>query len=125
MNKDLEMKLVKTYPRLYSQYGGDPRETCMAWGFECGDGWYDIINELSEKLSYYNVVAAQVKEKFGGLRFYLEVYPSNKWEEILDIIGDAEIKSFETCEYCGKPGKPTKGGWIKTLCKECKENDNG
>lgn len=82
MNKELELKLVEKYPKIYSQYGGDMKETCMHWGFEHGDKWYDLINVLSAKIQNYidwkernntpipQVVAEQVKEKFGTLRFY-------------------------------------------------------
>jgi hypothetical protein len=54
------------------------------------------------------------------LRFY-----SNFTDEaISNAIIDAEAESLKTCEECGKPGKPNRGGWIKTLCaKHRSEND--
>lgn len=76
MNEQNEKFLVETYPGLYRDYGGDMRHTCMHWGFSCGDGWFDLINDLSKKITQVEktkgieVVADQVKEKFGGLRFY-------------------------------------------------------
>lgn len=72
MTKDLELKLVQKYPTIFKDYGGDMRKTCMAWGFECGDGWYDLINKLCSDISKIdsNVIAIQVKEKYGTLRFY-------------------------------------------------------
>ena len=51
MKKELEMKLVEKYPKLFKHYGKSPQETCMAWGCEHGDGWYNILDELCEKLS--------------------------------------------------------------------------
>jgi hypothetical protein len=49
----------------------------MAWGFCCGDGWYSLISDLSYKIMQVDknkvVVADQVKEKFGGLRFYFHI----------------------------------------------------
>lgn len=38
MNKENTEKLVQAFPKLYRSVGGDPHATCMAWGFECGDG---------------------------------------------------------------------------------------
>lgn len=62
------------------------------------------------------VVAIQVKEKFGGLRFYF-----NGGDEYIDgIVSMAESMSYRTCEVCGNPGSPTDGGWIRTLCEEHK-----
>ena len=40
-------------------------------------------------------------------------------EEVRKIIGRAEELSRVTCEYCGAPGLPRGGGWIKTLCDNC------
>jgi hypothetical protein len=61
----------------------------------------------------------QVKEKFGGLRFY-----SNFSDEAIShVIRDAEAESLKTCEVCGKPGKPNRGGWIKTCCAEHRPED--
>lgn len=61
--------------------------------------------------------AMQVKEKFGGLRFYMNYYV----EEIEELINEAEEKSYKTCERCGAPGKSREGGWIITLCDKCEE----
>ena len=117
MKKELELELVKKYPNLYKEYGGDPGKTCMAWGIACGDGWYKLIDELSAKLEPLGVVAAQVKEKFGGLRFYLETGSEEAW----DLVSKAEEQSLRTCERCGETGRPRGRGWITTLCDECEE----
>ena len=121
MNKDLEKKLVEKFPIIFEEMYGNPKETCMAWGIECDDGWYNIIETLcylidSEvKEGCPEVVALQIKEKFGGLRFYYR-----GGNDITDAYVEfAEGMSYRTCEYCGKPGKETKGGWIKTLCEGC------
>lgn len=60
----------------------------------------------------------QVKEKFGGLRFYI----GGGDKHINDLISKAEKESFEICEYCGSIDdvKQTRGGWIKTLCWVCR-----
>lgn len=51
MKKELELELVKKYPELLKEYGGDCKRTCMAWGFEHSDGWYKILDHL---FSYLN-----------------------------------------------------------------------
>lgn len=76
MNKKLELLLVKNYPIIFKEYGGDITKTCMAWGLECGDGWFTLLNKackaIQKTCDKYNIefTAEQVKEKFGGLRFY-------------------------------------------------------
>jgi hypothetical protein len=79
MKKELELQLVEKYPVIFQEYGGDMRKTCMYWGFECGDGWNNLIHSLCQTINSLikdkniKVIAHQVKEKFGGLRFYYGV----------------------------------------------------
>ena len=123
MRDELADKLVKKYPTLFKNYKGDMRTTCMAWGICTGDGWYDLLDELCSKLEPYGVVAAQIKEKFGGLRFYLEATPSDKWDEIHGYIHEAERKSYKTCELCGQPGDLKGGGWVRCRCDDCENSE--
>ena len=58
----------------------------------------------------------QVKEKFGGLRFYVGA----STPEMEKRIDQAEEESFQTCENCGEPGKGSNVGyWYLTLCETC------
>lgn len=123
MNEENTKYLRENFPNLFKDYGGDPRQTCMAWGIAVGDGWFEIIKELAEKLEPLGVVAAQVKEKFGGLRFYINGVDKSIFDEVHGYINEAESKSYETCERCGKPGKRTGKGWVLTLCEECDKKD--
>lgn len=95
-----------------------------AFGFECGDGWFDIIKDLCERLDALNLSEEfevnQVKEKFGGLRFYVSGVEESKSEEVHSLIYEAEEKSFSVCENCGASGKTaSKRDWLKTLCETC------
>jgi hypothetical protein len=143
MRQDLDDKLCEKYPKIFADRHGNMRETCMCFGFCCGDGWYDIIDVLCthiqnhvdhpprkwdpEKKEYVvvgereQVVAEQVKEKFGGLRFYVR----GSDERISGMIEMAEAMSFRVCEDCGKPGEVRGGGWIRTLCDGCSEDRKG
>jgi len=115
MNREHASYLVENFPNLYRDYGVSPSQSCMAFGFECGDGWFDIIKRLSEKLNPLGVVAAQVKEKYGTLRFYITMGT----DEAFDLIDAAEEETERTCEECGKPGTLRGKGWIRTECDEC------
>ena len=103
MKDSLEEKLFTTFPNLYKQKCLTPEETCMCWGFCCDDGWYDLIYDLSKKISQIDpeVEVIQVKEKFGGLRFYVEKVSKASAEEIYNLITIAENKSLTICENCG------------------------
>jgi len=82
--------------------------------FSIGDGWLDLTRELIEKsISLgWDKQILQVKEKFGGLRFYTNSAPN----EVHDLISEYEKKSYKTCEECGEPGDVRSGSWVRTLC---------
>ena len=85
-------------------------------GFFCvGNGWLGLVKTLIEDLIQlgWNKQICQVKEKFGGMRFYI----NEGSKEIFNKISEAETKSHETWEKCGEPGKAISGGWIVTLCE--------
>ena len=162
MNRHYDRYLVKKYAPMFRDRYGDMRTTAMCWGFECGDGWFHIINNLCglicakwlrAKENYDEIkgriglrqfewagdkewnnivteemiakakarmheeyekipVVTQVKEKYGGLRFYVH----GATEEQYAMIHFAEAMSYETCDVCGDKGKPNRGGWITTRC---------
>lgn len=141
MRPELDQKLVRKYPKIFAQRHLPPSQTAMCWGFDCGDGWYDLLDTLCETIQDHidwsncdgrhedarkwrepeadgtwvrvpQLEAAQVKEKFGGLRFY-----TNGGDDFTrGAINFAELLSLRVCETCGAPGRPQKGGWIRTLC---------
>jgi hypothetical protein len=105
-------------------------DNLMAFGWECREGWYPIIEEALDKMektiekmpkkeqkvfkSSFEIL--QIKEKLGGLRIYINMYS----DEIIEIIREAEEKAEETCETCGNPGKLREfHHWLFTNCDDC------
>jgi hypothetical protein len=78
-----------------------------------GIGWKNLVDPLIAQCESEGVDILQIKEKFGGLRFYVG---GDATQVTLDMIYDAEAKSYQICEACGEPGIPRGGSWIKTLC---------
>ena len=158
MSPELDKQLCEKYPLIFANRHADMTQTAMCWGFECGDGWYDVLdalcgaiqhrvdhrqrdvewdinfNEKMEEAKNNNwenwpqyhareprvvrepipqVVAVQVKEKFGGLRFYYD----GGDEHIEGLVQMAELMCERVCEVCGDHGKLYTAGWHKTLCE--------
>lgn len=121
MKDSLEQALVSRFPSLYRDCYTDPKTSAMSWGFECGDGWYGIIYNLSLGLEGLqkdrpdlDIVAEQVKEKFGTMRFYTNSDHDPEVRELTDL---AEHQTAITCEECGTIGTMwRRRGWIRTLC---------
>ena len=89
-------------------------------GVCCGDGWFGLLYDLCIEIEKSGVpkdfIVSQIKEKFGGLRFYV----SSCSNEVFDLIDKAEQDSYTICERCGKDGKLRDNmGWMMTLCDEC------
>jgi hypothetical protein len=183
MKKELDGHLCKKYPKIFRDRHASMQTTCMCWGFDVDDGWYNIINMLCANIqghidqtrksrvssllfnralsraikysdekylvNYFSrgekvtewatkiakstliehkeetkfrkvdakprqVVASQVKEKFGTLRFYI----NGGDDYIYGLISMAESMSSVTCEICGKPGTVNGGSWLSTRCEE-------
>ena len=133
MNEKLQSDLVKAYPKIFKNVG---------FGIECNDGWYDLLDALCSRISLYcmaqntryivetdkyefvlendpeymQVVAAQVKEKMGELRFYVDGGDATTQ----GMIQMAEAMSSRICELCGNPARDNKGsGWLHTTCTVC------
>ena len=193
MNELLDKQLVEKYPKIFRDRYSNMKVTAMCWGFEHGDGWYNILDALCSNIQHHTdwlrkkrasalklnrkikkaielnsiepiinhhkgdwwvercekilaekkyeevpnkvnqVVASQVKEKFGSLRFYWGISSEDKdWEAldenisrtIYEIMGDiahsAESRSSRICEDCGKFGTTTVlNYWYRTLCPAC------
>jgi len=159
MREELDKKLCDRYPLIFRDRNAPMTHTAMFWGFECGDGWYNIIDVLcgllcsdyfSAKSRYDFVkdrvgekmytgsgdiitqgeidlrktrmdeeagkvpVASQVKEKMGGLRFYID----GATDQYRNYISFAESMSYRTCEQCGAPGERRGTGWLYTACDQ-------
>jgi len=46
MREELDEMLCKKYPEIFVNRHAPMTHTCMCWGFDCGDGWYNIIDRL-------------------------------------------------------------------------------
>ena len=100
------------------------------YGLECGAGWKDIIDRTHEKLKYIDpeYKIAQIKEKFGGLRYYYNQsveYGSLASKIMEDIVRSAEYEASYTCELCGanKPSDKVEirvhKYWYFGYCQSC------
>jgi hypothetical protein len=110
-------RMEERFPKMFGdQYGG----------FAVGSGWWPILEILCANIQSHidwrvkqgkdcpQVVVEQIKEKFGGLRFYY----SGGDEEISGMVRMAESFADSLCEECGGIGKRRSGGWIRTLCDQ-------
>lgn len=176
MNIELDEKLVEKYPKIFRDRHASMQVTAMCWGFDCGDGWYNILDALCCQIQHhidwkrgqraralkYNrvlaralkgdkaglikyftygdsptektyenvefeikrnqprqvpevpnqVIASQVKEKFGSLSFYY----TGGGDYVRGLVTMAESMSSRTCERCGNLGKRRGNGWLYTAC---------
>jgi hypothetical protein len=106
----------KKFPNLFKEY---PRS-----GFYLSKGWEVLVGTLCNILESTivtlpqelrdEVYCVQVKEKFGGLRFYM----NKETPYISGAIDMAENMSYRICETCGKAGERRGGSYIQVLCNK-------
>jgi len=118
-----EKEMQEKFPKMFTEpYGG----------FCCGEGWWPILRSLCGQIQHQidwkakqghavpQVVVTQIKEKFGGLRFY---YDGGN-EYIDGLVSMAESWADYTCETCGEPARKKTTGYIKTVCDKHYEEFN-
>jgi hypothetical protein len=122
MNAEHTRYLFEKYPDLYRGRYLPITQNLMPFGFETnGDGWFKLIDQLSADITAMDkecgteTIAVQVKEKYGGLRFYV----GGGSDSIYELIDEAEELSLKTCERCGEPGTLRGESWVYTMCERC------
>ena len=86
------------------------------------EGWYQIVVDCDKELTaidpHYQIF--QIKEKFGGLRYYFQPSQSDTSKAMNEVVSKYEAIASRTCEATGGPGVLMKsiGGWRKTLNPE-------
>lgn len=111
-----KIKTEEEMQDILEPYFGDRDKDQYFIGAAFGPGWNDIVLDLHNKLVKENpdYFIAQIKEKFSTLRYYTGPIT----EQSRMYIADAENKSSETCEECGRQGKMREDGyWLRTLCE--------
>lgn len=130
--EEFQKHMEEKFPKMFNgRYGG----------FAVGKGWWPIIRKLCSSIQYHidwkqstrelllkdnprnieipekvdQVVVVQIKEKFGGLRFYY----NGGDERVNGMVTMAEAWASMSCEECGAVGHSrSKRGWSRTLCDE-------
>jgi len=121
MSPDNQKKLEESFPGIFTKVS-PPLTPFDQRGIECGDGWFDLVECLSQTLTQHKTFhpkenqfrVSQIKEKFGSLRFHLSGPCS---EEVLGVLDFATNMSARICEQCGHPGNTRHDqSWVRTLC---------
>ena len=112
MIPELQRLLITRYPHIFPDGDFPPRSGL-------GNGWLCLVDAICERLQCWTahnhapqLVAQQVKEKYGELKFYVSPLPDSSLPraEQQGMIGMAGELSLRTCEVCGSPGR-----WIGGL----------
>lgn len=118
-----QQQLEHQFPDMLSKHYG---------GLDIAYGWVKIVFAIMQTIKnhednllrqrgpeyfgteYHPVIVDQIKEKFGGLRFYY----SGGDGYVDGLVTMAEQWAEQTCEICGERGELRKLGWMRTLCDE-------
>jgi hypothetical protein len=131
MSPEKSKILTERYPRIFNPKGsvGEPFNY---YGFECEDGWFDLIDVLCRKIQNHvdhkitrisdeeerenlQLIAVQVKQKYSTLRFYY----SGGDEYTSGLVDMTESISGTICETCGDKATVRTSGWMRNLCNSC------
>jgi hypothetical protein len=115
-------EVIAKYPKIFRE----------GFYIEHGDGWANILDAVFGSMNMWAryvdgvkittldfVQVVQIKEKFGGLRLYVNIAEGATPQQAGEIHGAihvGEYLSAKTCERCGAPGTLHGDGWLSTLC---------
>ena len=133
-DRELNKKMVEEFPFLlpHNRWTDKVSEDYdysynELWALE--KGWakafgYELLCELKDALVEANYLyeyrITQIKEKYGGLRWYDFGAP----EKAFDILRKYESLSYKTCFICGEPATHETYGWINYVCEKCLNEHN-
>ncbi|EKF73811.1 hypothetical protein A11A3_11398, partial [Alcanivorax hongdengensis A-11-3] len=96
MRPELQAQLLSRHKKIFAQWQLSTPS--------CGDGWFPLIDSLCRCLQFHTdhgdgpqIVALQIKEKLGSLRFYC--HQSDDFQQ--GIITLAVQLSEQLCKTCG------------------------
>lgn len=105
MNQQLQDKIVNEFPKLFKNFLNQ-KDT-----FWIPDGWFDLVYNLSKEVNEIrnatpnlnddDCIVVQIKNKFGGLRYYM----NDSHPIISELIAIAEDRSYNICTVCGFDSK--------------------
>lgn len=105
-------EVVKDYDYEYTELD----DMDDGWRYAFGEQMcQEIKDALVEEgcLDQYRIM--QIKEKFGGLRWYDNGAP----KKVDEIIAKYSALSEKTCVRCGEPATKESAGWISPYCNKC------
>lgn len=128
----------KAYAPLIERVPDERTDDIFVFTLSCGLGWKKIVFRLVDELDAIwdgfggrkgkeNWGILQVKEKFGGLRFYVCYVEDDSADakarrtRSSERIRHAEEVAWKTCERCGKPGYTTGTSYLATVCWKCEK----
>ena len=97
---------------------------------EIADGWSSLVEDFLEEMQNASgcyregtVLVSDIKEKFGGMRIYVEYHlPSEDITDFEKIVSKYEKLSIRTCSSCGDEQHKMherKGYWDIVICESC------
>jgi len=111
MRQELDALLCEKYPKMMVNRNKDMKETCMCWGFECGDGWYNILNQLMGNIQHH--IDWKEKQHNWAVK-YNEMAQAGKSGNA-DLFADLVAK-----EYADKP--TISADYIRERCEDMIKN---
>ncbi|CAB5221194.1 hypothetical protein UFOVP244_103 [uncultured Caudovirales phage] len=95
MNQDKDKLLCEKYPKLFSERNLPMTQSCMYWGFEIGDGWFNIIDNLCANIQHHLDSAADYRKRTIEYNEMIEQAVAGKYEKLEEYWSDSSPELIE------------------------------
>jgi len=106
MKQELDKLLCERYPKMMVNRNKDMKETCMCWGFECGEGWFNILDQLMGNIQHHidwKIRQHDVAIKINKIATQLKAGNSELFDEEYKDLINLEYKEKRKQELIDQP----------------------
>ena len=124
MKQELDKLLCEKYPKMMVNRNKNMQETCMCWGFDCGDGWFNILDQLMGNIQHH--IDWKDKQRIGAIK-YNEMATQAKagnfdlFEETMKALPNDEYKEKRLAEIVAGDFRPVPNSIPQVTLDQVKE----
>ena len=124
MKQELDKLLCEKYPKMMVNRNKNMQGTCMCWGFDCGDGWFNILDQLMGSIQHH--IDWKEKQRAGAIK-YNEMATQAKagnfdlFEETMKALPNDEYKEKRLAEIVAGDFRPVPNSIPQVTLDQVKE----
>lgn len=124
MNSEKDKYLCEKYPKIFADRSKSIYQSCMGWGFEHGDGWFNIIDTLCQNIQHHIDSCNENNRKNAEYNLMIEDAKKGNWDAYNEYYKDFENKALKDAIH-DTPRRVTDDVPPQVVARQVKEKYGG